>query len=405
VFSISSKTATGFAPRQKRPVLFSRRRNGIPSNFIPCSSANDGNEPDEEAERMRTRAEELREQVRELEERLSLENRRGLVVPVVEAPEEEEEKGPTLDGKNVLVVGANGRVGSMVCRYLLRNYPKIKEVVGTIHYFNEDSMRGYGRLSYEVGAEDGRGQIGSAWSDERTATFEYDEEVMAGYNLQNLRIVDVELMDPVQCQTITQNIDTVIFAATDFDGNAPRSIRSLDVGLLFRAVMNPGQSKGVVETDGVYNILMGLKESKNNKRRQERLSGDDVSDEGQPVSFVLVTAAETAFGQDFDTPDGTFNDIKRQGELVLQEFPSISSTVLRFSRYDDNFTDEDLELIIQDVDAPKVPGSLDAAELSEKEKNKVKKINRRDAARAAVDVILDESLKGKTVEVWTRKVG
>jgi len=266
-------------------------------------------------------------------------------------------------------------------------------------------MRGYGRLSYEVGAEDGRGQIGSAWSDERTATFEYDEEVMAGYNLQNLRIVDVELMDPVQCQTITQNIDTVIFAATDFDGNAPRSIRSLDVGLLFRAVMNPGQSKGVVETDGVYNILMGLKESKNNKRRQERLSGDDVSDEGQPVSFVLVTAAETAFGQDFDTPDGTFNDIKRQGELVLQEFPSISSTVLRFSRYDDNFTDEDLELIIQDVDAPKVPGSPDAAELSEKEKNKVKKINRRDAARAAVDVILDESLKGKTVEVWTRKVG
>jgi hypothetical protein len=59
---------------------------------------------------------------------------------------------------------------------------------------NSETSRGYGRLAYEVGAEDGRGSIGPAWSaEERTATFEFDEEIMTPYNLQKLRIVECEV--------------------------------------------------------------------------------------------------------------------------------------------------------------------------------------------------------------------
>jgi hypothetical protein len=101
-----------------------------------------------------------------------------------------------LDGKNILLVGANGRLGSMVCRRLLRQYPEIANVVAMVHVVGENSetSRGYGRLAYEVGAEDGRGSIGPAWSaEERTATFEFDEEIMTPYNLQKLRIVECEV--------------------------------------------------------------------------------------------------------------------------------------------------------------------------------------------------------------------
>lgn len=101
-----------------------------------------------------------------------------------------------LDGKNILVVGSNGRLGSMVCRRLLRQYPEIANVVALVHVVGENSetSRGYGRLAYEVGAEDGRGSIGAAWSaEDRTATFEFDEELMTPYNLQKLRIVECEV--------------------------------------------------------------------------------------------------------------------------------------------------------------------------------------------------------------------
>ena len=101
-----------------------------------------------------------------------------------------------LDGKNILVVGSNGRLGSMVCRRLLRQYPEIANVVAMVHVVGENSetSRGYGRLAYEVGAEDGRGSIGAAWSaEDRTATFEFDEELMTPYNLQKLRIVECEV--------------------------------------------------------------------------------------------------------------------------------------------------------------------------------------------------------------------
>lgn len=175
---------------------------------------NTSNEDD--PERLKKKAEELREQIRQMEKQLgdqreqtiksSKDNKTATDATATTT------SGPTLKGKRILVTGANGRLGSMVCRYLLRNYPDT-QVIAAVHYVGEDSptARGYARLSYEVGAEDGIGSIGAAWSSSsntddqdiptRTAAFRYNEQVMRDYNLQNLRLVECELLDPVQCQT------------------------------------------------------------------------------------------------------------------------------------------------------------------------------------------------------------
>ena len=50
----------------------------------------------------------------------------------------------------------------MVERHLLRSHPEVKEVVAAVHYVGQASTIGYGRLSYEAGAEDGKGTIGPA---------------------------------------------------------------------------------------------------------------------------------------------------------------------------------------------------------------------------------------------------
>lgn len=293
----------------------------------------------------------------------------------------------SLKGKRVLVAGANGRLGSMVCRYLLRNYPGV-EVVAAVHYVGEDSptARGYGRLSYEVGAEDGVGSIGPAWNaDERTATFQYDAETMGGYNLQNLRLVECELLDPVQCQSVSEGCDAVIWCATDFNGNRPRAISGLNVAFLFRAAANP--DKGRVEIEGLQNMLGALKQARQDKNWSKGKSAPA----NDPVNFVLVSSSPQAF-ENFETPFGEFNAIKREGEeMMKRDFPSLTSTVIQIPRFEDNFVDEGLDIMLEESSS---------AVATEREKA-LRKINRRDAAKAVVDALLNEELVGKTVQVWT----
>lgn len=114
----------------------------LPSSWCPNRtlqlSSNEKNENDgsDESTRLKRKAEQLREEIRTLEEILQSSNRRqmtpGNVVPTTETRKDEEESC-SLRGKTVLVVGANGRLGSMVCRYLLRNNPKT-QVVAAVHY-------------------------------------------------------------------------------------------------------------------------------------------------------------------------------------------------------------------------------------------------------------------------------
>jgi hypothetical protein len=267
--------------------------------------------------------------------------------------------------------------------------------VAAVHTVGENSptARGYGRLSYEVGAEDGIGRIGPAWSDSTTATFEYSDE-MKDYNLQNIRIVEVELLDPIQCKTITEGVDSIIWCATDFNGNTPRAISGLNVAFLFRAVADP--LKGRVEIEGLRNILGGLKANKKRdgggldaaSGRTRPLTTASSSSTNDPINVILVSAAPDAY-EDFETPFGTFNGLKREGEQLLKdEFPSLTYAILQMGRYDDNFVEESLNVLMDEGGG----GGQD---------KKKRRINRRDAARAAVDALTNESVKGKTVQVWT----
>ncbi len=147
----------------------------------------------EEAENFKSKAEELREQIRKMEEQLQSSspqrrsNNNSEYIKTTSNDDSQPQQGKSLKNKRILVIGANGRLGSMVTRYLLRSHPEVKEVVAAVHYVGQATTRGYGRLSYEVGAEDGVGTIGAAWSpeEERNARFEFSDD-MKSYNLQNL---------------------------------------------------------------------------------------------------------------------------------------------------------------------------------------------------------------------------
>lgn len=203
----------------------------------------------------------------------------------------------------------------------------------------------------------------------------------------------------MQCLAITEDVDSVIWCATDFDGNRPKAIASLNAAFLFRAIASP--TKGRVEIEGLTNILGGLKQSKQNKIRLARFDGDSTSaidGPNDPVSFVLVSSASTALNN-FETPFGEFNGLKRQGEgIVKNDFPSLSHVILQMSKFEDNFVDESLDLVYDKIDDAKMQledGSDEYYQMSRR------KINRRDAARAAVNALLDKTLEGTTVEVWT----
>ena len=334
---------------------------------------------EEEAEKLQQQAEKLRKQIQNMEADIQSKRQQRMEEQKIQsvAVQEDTSGPPTLKNKRILVAGANGRLGSMVCRYLLRNHPEIKECLAMVHTVGEQSSRGYGRLSYEVGAEDGVGQIGPAWSssDERVASFQYDPNTMQGYNLNKLRVVECELLDPVQCQTITKDVDAIIWCATDFNGNAPRAVSGLDFAFLFRAVASP--TKGRVEIEGLENLLGALKLNKKVV-------------ENDPTHFVCVSMVPEAY-PNYETPFGEFNAIKRQSESILQNYPSLSSTVLQLGKFEDNFVEEGL------------PIAQTTEEESAIEEGKRRLINRRDAAKAAVDALLNTDIKGKITQVYTAK--
>jgi len=339
----------------------------------------------DDASRYRQQAELLREQIRKMEEQLLKDRPRNYDLAPSDFTNIDDEF-MSLKGKRILVTGANGRLGSMVCRYLLRNHPQT-EVVAAVHYVGENSStaRGYGRLAYEIGAEDGVGTIGPAWSaEERTASFRYSDE-MKDYNLQNIRLVEVELLDQIQCNSIMEGVDSVIWCATDFNGNKPRAVSGLNVAFLFRAIVDP--MKGRVEIEGFRNILGSLKQELQSRRGKEGSSRSALKNHN-PVNIVLVSATPEAYN-DFETPFGSFNGLKRQAETMLHEdFPSLTYVVLQMAKFEDNFVDDGLVILTDDGNCGSVINSR-------------RRINRRDAARAASDALIDNAKIGKVVQVYT----
>ena len=65
-----------------------------------------------------------------------------------------------------------------------------------------------------------------------------------------------------------------------------------------------------------------------------------------------------------ETPFGEFNGVKRQGKrLVVEEFPSVSYSVLQMGKYDDNFVEEgqELQYAMAEEDTAVVDGAIGAA--------------------------------------------
>lgn len=133
--------------------------------------------------------------------------------------------------------------------------------------------------------------------------------------------------------------DAVIWCATDFNGNQPRAVASLNVALLFRAVSRP--TKGRVEVEGLQNMLSALKRVKQDGRwkrsgdepprqLQSSLVGGNTSGnknkaKNDPIEFVLVSITPEAY-LDYETPFGSFSGIKQQGEnMVVQRLSFLFS--------------------------------------------------------------------------------
>lgn len=113
-------------------------------------------------------------------------------------------------GRTVFVAGANGRLGSRVVRMLLRRGCRVRAAVrGT------EKVEDYSRLSYEIGAEEGLGDIQAPWvrkSVEMTAT-----EEMKEYGLGQLIVVECDLMDEKNVARAVKGVDAVVFCAGSFD--------------------------------------------------------------------------------------------------------------------------------------------------------------------------------------------
>ncbi len=427
--SSSCRPASTVNINQRRITSFSSYGSALRRSQLLRSSSDSNNskgDKDEDgdaniARQLQEKAQKLRDEIRQMETSMG----RSIKPPDIKSnsnsnssiytDNQPRDEGKTLKDKRILILGANGRLGSMITRHILRTHPEVKEVVAAVHYVPREgssTTRGYGRLSYEVGAEDGIGKLGPIWSsndDEYNASFQYNPDTMSGYNLNKLRVVEVELLDPTQVRTISENVDAMIYCATDFEGNRPRAVASLNAAFLFRAVASP--AKGRVEVEGVRNCLEGLVGDVTERRweetRQTLLGGNGAEKESRnkssnPIQFILVSTSPDAYGE-FETPFGEFNGLKRQGErIVMEEFPSVSFSVLQMGKFDDNFVQEGLKLLYEETeeeDTLVVEGVVTAKK--PRGNGMQKRINRRDAARAAVEALLDEKFEGKKVQVYT----
>ena len=241
----------------------------------------------------------------------------------------------------------------------------------------------------------------------------------------------LQLLDPVQCKTIVDDAkcDVVVWCATDFNGSTPRSLSGgsgplSGLPFLFRAVADP--DKGRVEVEGLQNMLGALKTFKQEAiQRNRQLTAFGSGSRSMPeeievisetekqkddptrgVDFLLVSSCPDALSN-FETPFGTFWDIKRQGEdMIPQDFPSLKYSVLQFAMYEDNFVKEDLDFKLMEVvnEAPRILPEGQEPEPPKKQQ-KVRRINRRDAARAVGEALVDPDYHNKKIQVWTNEVG
>lgn len=344
------------------------------------------------------------------------------------------------------VVGANGRVGSMVCRELLRNHPEV--TVRALVRTATDTM-GYSRLSYEIGAEDGKQTITPAWSDNGrggiggTRTMEFDEKVQGGYGLDRLNIRECEVRYKPDVEDALGDVDAVVYCASSFDrsrnrlpdgiGGAVDAINRFGLNLFTlnfgeRQKDNAAERKEAArgktaDAEGLENVLSTLRDSFEKKRRISALVGGSSS--ANPMDGLPKIVAVSAASQliininpfDGSIEENEFGFFKRQGEMAIKD-SGLDAIVVRSAAIDEvrSIYDKEVNSILteaDDSDFDRIPAKY---RVSNDEANK-RRIHPKDLARYLVKCLSGDALKSagatkeseeatserasKTAEVWT----
>jgi len=169
---------------------------------------------------------------------------------------------PSLKGATILVCGANGFVGSRVVRNLLRMPDGPAEVRAVVR--DAGKLESFSRLSYEIGAEEGKGTISPVWVT-RDVSFEGTEE-MKGYGLGKVKVLSGDLLDSAFVKDAVSGCDSVVYCAVP-DSNP---LASLAPDALFKKLLGSRDTMvdGSVEAEGVQLVATSL--SMELKRRNFR---------------------------------------------------------------------------------------------------------------------------------------
>lgn len=351
-----------------------------------------------------------------------------------------------LPRSTIAVAGANGRVGSMVCRELLRNHPQV--TVRALVRSAKDPYQGYGRLSYEVGAEDGKMELNPAWRQDEdgrfgTMSMEFDEDVQANYGLDRLEIREADLRYSRDMDECLSDVDAVVWCATSFNEFRQRipdrlddAARAIDQrGMAFfelrlgKALFGEEEKEDgsdparreatrgkTADEDGLQCALKVLGQSRRRKATLSQLVGGTPSGKGALTPLVLLSAA-SALGYDEDMWGGApseneFGFRKRNGEGFVRE-SGLPHAIVRSAAIDGLTVEEGLELnLIESPDEKQKEAVKEGGEeaagavgVADKEARK-RRIHPRDVAKLLVSCLEEqdggaEEGSGRVVEAWT----
>ena len=290
----------------------------------------------------------------------------------------------------IAVAGANGRVGSMVCRELLRKHKQV--TVRALVRSASDPYQGYGRLSYEVGAEDGKMELRPAWQINEdgvmgAASIEFDEDVQGGYGLDRLEIRECELRYKRDVDDALADVDAVIYCASAFNSFRQRLPDKVDdaANSIAQAGMNlfelrfgkalfgePDKEDGsdaprreaardkTADVEGVANAAAAMASTRRRRSTLAQLTGgggSGLANVGELPPLVLLSSAGS-LGYDEDTLSGElreneFGFRKRQGEEAVRGSDlEESAVIVRSAAIDDVRGEEGLEVsAVADPDA------------------------------------------------------
>lgn len=344
---------------------------------------------------------------------------------------------PKLGPCTVAVAGANGRVGSWVCRELLRRNPDI--TVRALIRDASDAYTGYGRLSYIVGAEEGRYEVKAAWAyDEEWGGFNspskvtFDEERQGGYGLDRLEIREVDLRYGKDAALAFADVDAVVYCATAFDASRnrlPERVDSLanDINKAGMALFelrfgdllfgNKQQDEEVArrraevqdkiaDYEGLQLAIEVFEKAKSRRAKLNALTGSQPESTSKqlPIDFVLVSSAAALCYDDVTSQETGFGKAKRLGEAMLRE-SSLPHLIIRAAEIDEVITPPCPQIQIDEKPPIAGPaGYTSQGTSTEREEMLKRRINPADVARFIAEIIsrpLEGDGTGKTMEVWT----